>query len=114
MITNTTESRLQQNCYIWLHNTYPHLRGLFFRVKNEGHDRISGARGKATGIIPGVSDCILLLPFPARPVMIEFKTETGVQSPAQIDWQNKVEAAGYRYEIVRSLERFKSLVCTFI
>jgi hypothetical protein len=38
------------------------------------------------------------------------KYEKGRQSPVQIEWQGKVEAAGYRYEIIRSFEEFKELI----
>jgi hypothetical protein len=105
-----TELRIQQECYVFFHNTYPQYRGLFFRIKNEGHNRISGAIGKATGIIPGVSDSCLLLPgHPAT--FIEFKTEKGKQSDVQIAWQYIVEHAGFSYFIIRNLKEFKDLLC---
>ena len=96
-------------CFIHIWNTYPHLRGLFFRIKNEGTNRITGARDKASGVIPGVADSCLLLPG-GQAVFIEFKTEQGKQSPVQANWQRAVEAAGYRYEIVRNLNDFKCLI----
>jgi hypothetical protein len=105
----TSELRLQQNCWMHLHNKHPELRGLFFRIKNEGTNRITGARDKASGVIPGVADSCLLVPG-GRAVFIEFKTDTGKQSPVQADWQTKVQGAGFRYEVVRSLEEFQTLI----
>lgn len=100
-----TESRLQQECFMYHWNKYPEQRGLLFKVRNEGTNKISGARDKATGLVPGVSDMIYLVPF-ARPLMLEFKTEIGRQSKNQVIWQCKVEAVGYEYFIVRSVEDF--------
>lgn len=40
------EAKLQSQCVIWLWNTYPETRGLFFSVENEGA-RISASMVKA-------------------------------------------------------------------
>jgi len=103
-----TENRIQQSAFMWFHNTYPEYRGLFFRVKNEGHSRISGAIGKATGIIPGVSDMIMLLPF-GKVMFFEFKIETGRQSNSQKAWQSIIEKVGYNYYLVHSLKEFQRI-----
>jgi hypothetical protein len=108
-----TELRLQQNCFMWLHNTYPHLRGLFFRIKNEGHNRITGALNKATGIIPGVSDSVFLVPN-SKPIFIEFKIDTGEQSQSQKYWQQLIEQFGYDYFIIKTENEFKELICRYI
>jgi hypothetical protein len=84
------------------------LRDLFFRIKNEGTNRITGARDKATGVIAGVADSCLLINDTA--VFVEFKTESGRQSDSQKKWQGTVENAGYKYFIIRNLEQFKCLV----
>lgn len=102
-----TEARLQQNCYMWFHNSYPNLRGLFFRIKNEGTNAISGARDKSLGVIAGVSDVCLLVNKTA--VFIEFKTPIGRQSLSQKIWETKVKSEGYQYFIIRSETEFKEL-----
>lgn len=109
MKTEISELRLQQNCYVELHNHYPHLRGLFFRIKNEGTNRITGAIDRASGVIPGVADSCLLLPGGAA-VFIEFKTPTGKQSQKQQEWQRIIEAAGFEYYVIKTLEEFKELL----
>ena len=60
------------------------------------------------GVVSGVSDMIYLKPG-GRTLLIEFKTETGTQSPTQKDWQAKVKAAGYEYIICRSFSHFQQL-----
>lgn len=108
-MTNQTELRIQQECFMHFHNTYPSQRGLLFKVKNEGTNKISGALDKASGLVPGVSDMIYLVPF-NRPILLEFKTEKGRQSKNQTIWQHRVEAAGYEYHIIRTLQDFVSLI----
>ena len=103
-----TELRIMQECYLWFHNTYPYLRGLFFRIVNENTNKISGAIGKATGVIPGVADSCLLVPG-LHAQFIEFKTETGRQSETQKKWQEKVIDSGHGYHIVRSVNEFQTL-----
>jgi len=108
-----TELRLQQECFMWFTNKYPSLRGLFFRIKNEGTNRISGAIGKATGIIPGVADSCLLIPNgPA--CFVEFKIPTGKQSKIQLEWGSKVDESGHLYFIIRTLDSFKKLCKNFL
>lgn len=107
MSTEISEARLQEMCYIYLHNNYPAYRGLFFRIKNEGTNKISGARDKAMGVVPGVADMCLL--HKGTAVFIEFKSSTGKQSYFQREWDDKVTRAGYRYFIINDFETFKHL-----
>jgi hypothetical protein len=105
---NESEARIIQSCYIWHHNTYPEKRGLFFKIKNEGTNRITGARDKATGVIPGVADTCLI--HEGKAYFFEFKTPTGIQSPVQKSWEKTIKTAGAEYYIVRSLELFQILI----
>jgi len=57
------------------------------------------------GVVPGVADMMYL--SDTGLIAIEFKTITGRQSPVQKRWQETIEAAGYRYYIIRSFEQFK-------
>lgn len=104
-----TELRLQQSCFVWHWNTYPNQRGLFFRIKNEGTNRISGSRDKASGVLSGVADSCLLLPDGRGVIFIEFKLEKGKQSINQAIWEQRITKHGYKYLIIRTLEDFKSL-----
>jgi hypothetical protein len=57
------------------------------------------------GVVAGVADMMYL--SDTGLIAIEFKTITGRQSDVQKRWQETIEAAGYRYYIIRSFEQFK-------
>lgn len=120
------ENYLQNQCYIWFQNTYGlkhhNPRLLFYSVANE----LAGATGvprnvisriyskfKLTGFKKGVADVHLCFPG-GKLVYIEFKTATGRQSAEQKEFQQQVEALGFKYYIVRSLDEFKEIVCSHI
>lgn len=122
------ESRLQQQCVAWFRAQYPHYAMLLTHPANEGNgNRISGAIHKAEGTVAGVPDLLLFLPsyipsegsnghvFTAvHGLGIEMKTDKGIQSSSQKDYQRLFQAAGYYYQIVRSLEDFKNLIETYM
>lgn len=56
------------------------------------------------GIVAGVADMMYLSDNGL--IALEFKTVIGRQQPKQKQWQNTIEAAGYKYYIVRSLHQF--------
>jgi hypothetical protein len=109
------ENKLQAECYSWYNNTYclkhHNPRGLMFSIPNElaGTNKIGMMQAKATGLLSGVSDTILILPT-SELIFIEFKTEIGIQSDAQKEFESRVKEHGYRYELVRSVEQFKNLI----
>lgn len=111
----SNEGKIQAECFAWFWNTFPEYRKLLFHVPNE-NDRadsnpIQGAIRKSLGVVSGVSDLICLIPRGGHgALLIEMKDEKGVQKLAQKEWQKKVEAQGYRYEICRSLEQFKTII----
>lgn len=113
------EGRIQSSCVAWFWNTYPQYRELYFCVPNENaredSNASTGAIRRSMGVVKGVSDTILFLPRGGyHALCIEMKTETGRQSDAQRLWQSKVEAQGFRYEVVRSLEEFKRLINEYL
>ncbi len=97
-----TEEQLQAQIFQYHWNNHPSERGLLFHVQQKARNAIEGAKFRALGVIPGVSDLIYLRPG-GMPLFMELKTETGVQSADQHKWQLRVEAAGYEYRIIRSL-----------
>lgn len=111
------ESKLQSECFIWCWNEHPETRGLLFHVENERtHSSIvDGARRRSMGLVPGVSDFVLLI---ARGqyhgLLIEMKTETGYQSKVQRAWQDLVEKQNYKYEVCRSFEQFKQIINDYL
>ena len=112
------EDKIQSECVRWFNNTYclkhHNPRGIIFSVPNGGTRNDKEAMVlKATGLLAGVSDLILILPN-SRILFIEFKTETGTQSIAQKEFESRVTALGYVYVLVRSIDEFKSLIDTYL
>lgn len=110
------ESRIQQSAVKWFRLQYPKLAPLLFSVPNGGYrNKIEAAIMKAEGTVAGVADLILLYPSCLyHGLLIEMKTPKGRQRPTQKDWQNKVEQAGYKYIICRSLEDFMSQIRDYL
>jgi hypothetical protein len=108
MQKNEAEARIQQDCYVWFHNTYPHLRGLLCYNLGNSPDKRTGAINRSLGLQAGRSDMVFY--FRGRALMIEFKTPTGSQQPAQKHWQNRVEGQGFGYVMVRSVEEFRRVI----
>ena len=111
-ISGDSEDRIHTLCYVFFHNTYPHLRGLLCYNLNNSKNKIDGNRNKAKGLRKGRSD--LTLYYRGRTYFIEIKTPTGEQSLEQIEWQRKVEEQGFEYFIVRSLPEFQQLIFTIL
>lgn len=103
-----TEDRLHQSCYIYFHNTYPHLRGLLCYNLNNSRNAIDGNKNKSMGLQPGRAD--LTLYYMGRAYFIELKTIDGKQSKVQIEWETLVRHQGFIYSIIRTLDEFKMLV----
>lgn len=62
------------------------------------------ARLKKQGVKSGVSDVILLIPRKGfASLCMEFKTDTGIQSDEQKEFQRQAESCGSKYVIVRSV-----------
>lgn len=106
------ESNTQIACVRWFRYQYPKLRKLLFAVPNGGaRDRVTGAILKAEGVVAGVADLLLLVPRGGyHGLCIEMKTRTGRQSKSQKEWQQEVEAQGYRYVVCRSEIDFRNAV----
>lgn len=99
------EFKLQAECFRYHWNERPQERGRLFTVNNNSGGKFEGAIMKAMGVVAGVADMMYL--SNAGLIALEFKTPTGRQSPVQKQWQETIEAAGYRYVIIRTFEEFK-------
>ena len=64
------------------------------------------------GLLPGVSDFILLLPE-GRMVFVEAKTPEGVLNRSQARFRGAVTALGFDYQIVRSLDDYIALLKSY-
>jgi len=128
-----TESKVQQDCFVWLNNNYgmkkhePRL--VMFSVPNEVAMAIRSVliglklnkklvdqavsivlkKIKNTGFITGVSDTIVLLPNGVT-LFVEFKTDKGYQSDDQKEFQSRLDNIGHKYYVCRSLESFQEII----
>jgi len=107
-----TEIQLQSSAFLNLWNKRPELRGRVFAINQNSHNRIKGALNKSLGVMPGVADMAYLIP--GSIVWIEWKTETGRQSPEQKSFEQMVTRLGMRYYIVRSEVEFLEVINYFM
>lgn len=119
------EEDLQKECVRWFRDSFSELSPLLFhpnnepffggRGKSEADKERAGKRAKDMGVVAGVADLILLYPVhPYHALCIEMKTRTGRQSEAQQRWQKEVEKRGFRYEVVRTKDQFRSLMKEYL
>lgn len=107
-----SEDQLQSQCYQWLHNNYPNLRGCFFSVPNGGtRNKIEAMKLKATGLTAGIPDMLLVFPLFAG---FEFKTEKGVLSPAQKKIHEIWASKGLTIHIVRTFSNFQKIILNLV
>lgn len=62
----------------------------------------------ALGMLPGVSDLIVILPN--KVLFIEFKSKIGRQSVEQINFMQKVESLGFEYCLIRNVDDFMEYI----
>lgn len=110
-MSKVLESKIQQEIVMWFKNNYclktMNPRCAIFSVPNEGKSAKEMMFKKATGLMAGASDLIVLMPN--KCLFVECKNATGYQRPEQKEFQSIVEALGFEYHLVRSLEDFKKI-----
>lgn len=110
------EAKTQAACVKWLWNNYPETRGNFIHIPNEGNRSsvVDGGIRKALGLVAGAPDTFL---FMARGgyhgLAIEFKSLVGRQREEQVEFQKRLEANGYKYELCRTEEQFHSIIADY-
>ena len=117
MSKKITEDYIKSQIVLDFNNKYclkhHNPRLMIFAVPNGGSRNVIEAKKlKATGTLRGASD--LIVNFPGKSVYIEVKTDTGVQSDAQIDFQNRIEDLGMDYHIVRSVSDFYEKIMCYL
>ena len=97
---------------MWFRNTYCLVfhkpKYCIFSVPNDGKDIKEQLRKKATGLLPGVSDLIVVLEN--KVLFVEVKDDKGIQSKNQIIFQTTVNNLGHYYYLVRSIDEFKNMI----
>ena len=105
------ENQLQQSIYLWFTNTYviKDKRCMILSIPNGGlRDKMTAITLKATGLYKGAAD--LLVVFRGWVGFVELKTEVGIQSPSQRQFEAHCIEAGIPYHLVRSLAEFQQLI----
>jgi len=103
-----TEIQLHSSCFQWHWNNFPNERGLLCYNLNNSANKIQGNQNKSLGLIKGRSDMVYYKN--GKALMIEFKTEDGIQSNEQKQWQKIITENGFEYHIIRDLTQFKNLI----
>ena len=97
--------RFRNNYCLKHHNP----RYQIFSVPNGGtRNKIEAMTLKATGLLSGVSDLIVVLPN--RILFLELKTETGQQSDSQVEFSCIISVLGFEYYVIRSIDEFKNII----
>lgn len=129
---NQPEAALQRQCVTWFRLAFPLYASLLFHARNEHAEGRSAriATDAAAGVVPGVPDLILAVASTEETVGddgrkffqgfylglgIELKNgNSNQQTISQRIFQQYWEAAGYRYEVVRTFEQFQAIVRSYI
>lgn len=120
MAPQRSEEAEQARFVKWTHLTtvralMPELSWLYHTPNGKKRDKLTAARLKAMGVVPGVPDLIL----PVRTsdytgLAIEMKSSTGSLSPEQRDWQEHYIIQGWRFAVCRSAEDARSVLCAYL
>jgi len=101
-----TESKIQQDCFMWFHNSFPLLRGLLFHIPNGGYrGRVTGNRLKSIGVVAGIPDFCFV--YSGTVHFFELKSESGVTSRHQNAIHHIFSKHGHPVRIIRTLDEFK-------
>lgn len=98
-----TEKQLQKKC-----EDYLKANGLIYlHIQNNPHaQRFRAAANKR---LKGFPDFVIFQDF-GTTIFIELKTEEGIQSPEQKEYQKKLESLDHFYFVVRTFENFVSIL----
>jgi len=114
MANKREEDILQSEIVKWYNNNYClsifEKRGIIFSVPNGGtRNKIEAMVLKATGLLAGVSDLIVILPN-SKILFVELKNDKGTQREKQLDFENRIKELNLPYYLIRSLEQFKTII----
>ena len=110
------EHNIQRLLVAWFRDRYPDLAPVFFAIPAGGkRDKVTAARLKAEGALPGVPDLLLASPRGGRAgLFLELKTAVGSVSKAQRERQAALAAQGYAVEVAKGYEAAKAAVTNYL
>jgi len=108
-----SEDKIQQEIVTWFTNNFclkhHSPRSIILSIPNGGfRNKIEAMKLKATGLLPGASDLIII--HKGKIYFIELKDEKGTQQPNQKDFEKRVNDQGYDYLIFRDLLGFQNFI----
>ena len=113
------ESRIQRSCIKWFRYQYP--KHVLFAIPNGGRRWKTEAKiMNGEGVMAGVADLFLAHPSKnnagtiVHGLFVEMKSEKGIHQESQKDFERKVFAQGYDYEVCRSFDEFKKVVENYL
>jgi len=83
-----------------------------FKVKDQTEFRNGAYRKSKQFMVNGVADIICVLKT-SETLFLEVKTPKGIQSPAQKNFQARIEDMGAFYRVVRSVSEVKDILKLF-
>ena len=108
------EDQLQENCIKWFDLQHP-LYILHHSPNGGRRTKFEGALFKRLGCRAGFPDLILLFGNDDyNGLLIELKTDKGIQSQSQKAFEKKVKLTKYKYVICRSLTEFIAEITNYI
>lgn len=110
------EANIQAACVRVFRLKWPELACMLFAIPNGGsRNPIEAHNLKLQGVLPGVTDMILLVPNHTNASMcIEMKAAKGRQTDYQKEFQAAAEKFGNKYVICRSVDDFLREVTTYL
>ena len=111
----TTEHEIQVNCVNYFRLRYP--KGLIYAIPNGGQRNvIVASKLKAEGVLSGVPD--LHIPIAQKVfhgLYVELKNgKSGKVSDNQQTIMEKLQSEGYRCEVCRSFDEFKTIIDNYM
>ena len=111
----TTEHDIQVNCVNYFRLRYP--KGLIYAIPNGGQRNvIVASKLKSEGVLSGVPD--LHIPIAKKGyngLYIELKNgKSGKVSDNQLTIMEKLQSEGYRCEVCRSFDEFKTIIDNYM
>lgn len=108
------EDSIQEACIKWFDIQFP-LYILHHSPNGGRRTKFEGALFKRLGCRAGFPDLILLFGNDKyNGLLIELKTDKGVQSQSQKAFEKKVKLTKYKYIICRSFEEFRTEITNYI
>ena len=123
------EDHLQAECVRWFRYQYPNV--VIFAIPNGGsRNPIEAAKLKRTGTLAGVADLFVMKAkwvdedieifgftdyyCKYHGLFIEMKVGKNKQTPAQVEFQEYCQQAGYEYQVCRSFDEFKEVIENYL